>query len=189
MSGPLDDVVHLLVTSENTPRNIDGMDHARCAALHNAIFKHAWIAAGRDGDAFTAQSRPWLEFHPHAAQDSHFHPSVLAFLREARALPLSHQINFFYYFWGLNCEVGGHEDCFPEDDRTVTLYASAFDIAGQPDGLVYVPSIGLMGLSDIENIAMTKAHTELSSTSISPTSQCPSSHGKSSSASSQFGSR
>ncbi|KAK5123118.1 hypothetical protein LTR85_003316 [Meristemomyces frigidus] len=113
------------------------MDSERCAALHNAIFEHGWISSGRAADAFTTQSRPWLELNPQAAQNAGFHPLVLAFLRKARALPPNHPVHFFYYFWGLHCELGGHEYCFPESDRTLTLHGTHPEHATQPDGLVY----------------------------------------------------
>ncbi|KAK4543619.1 hypothetical protein LTR36_005264 [Oleoguttula mirabilis] len=138
MSAPLESIGHLLVTPENPPRDIDGMDHERCAALHNAIFQHGWVSSGRDVDDFVSQSRPWLDFNPQAGQYG-LHHSVLAFLRDARALPLNHQVHFFYNVWGLNCALGGqcHEYCFPESDQTLTLYGTYPELASIPDGLIY----------------------------------------------------
>ena len=38
----------LLITAENSARtDRPGMDHARCAALHNYLVKYAWVAEGR----------------------------------------------------------------------------------------------------------------------------------------------
>lgn len=98
MSAALEQIAHLLVTPENSPWELNEMDSERRAALHNAIFTHGWVTSGRDADDFIAQSRPWLELNPQAAQDG-FHPTVLAFLQVARALPLNRQVNFFYNAW------------------------------------------------------------------------------------------
>ncbi|TKA76071.1 hypothetical protein B0A55_05700 [Friedmanniomyces simplex] len=133
----LQEVSHWLVTDENPPRDVDGMDHERCAALHNAIFKHGWICSGRDAEDFLPQSLPYLGLDPHLAQDGLLHPSVLAFLRSARALPADHQVHFFYNVAGLNLDYGGHDYCFPDSDHTLTLYGCYPEHAGQPDGLVY----------------------------------------------------
>ncbi|KAK5713398.1 hypothetical protein LTR17_017579 [Elasticomyces elasticus] len=134
MSGPIQAVAHLLVTPDNPPRTDgDGMDHERCAALHNAIYKHGWIASGRDAADFLRQSRPYLDFHPSLAQDDFLHPSVLAFLRAARALPDNHEINFFYHLSSLTYEPGNHEASFPDSDQTLTLYNTAWSYAGKYD--------------------------------------------------------
>jgi len=135
MSQPLDAVAHWLVTPENPPRDVDGMDHERCAALHNAIFKQGWVSSGRDADDFDSQSRPYLELNPEAAHHG-YHHSVVAFLQDARALPANHPVNFFYNVWGLNCMPGGHAYAFPDEDQTITLYSTYPELATQQDGLV-----------------------------------------------------
>ncbi|KAK3645766.1 hypothetical protein LTR56_008953 [Elasticomyces elasticus] len=136
MSESIQAVAHLLVTPDNPPRpDGDGMDHERCAALHNAIYKHGWIASGRDAEDFLRQSRPYLESHPSLAQDDFLHPSVLAFLRAARALPDNHEINLFYHLLGLTYEPGGRDYCFPDSDQSLLLYGTAWSYGN--DGLVY----------------------------------------------------
>ena len=43
----IDEVAHLRVTALQPPTStVDGMDFERCAALHNAIVRHAWTASG-----------------------------------------------------------------------------------------------------------------------------------------------
>ncbi|KAK5696634.1 hypothetical protein LTR97_007938 [Elasticomyces elasticus] len=129
-------VSHLLVTPDNPPTTDgDGMDHERCAALHNAILKHGWVTSGRDAEGFLRESHPYLEFHPSLAQDDFLHPSVLAFLRAARALPGNHETNLFYHLWALNYEPGGRDYCFPDSDQSLLLYGTAWSYGN--DGLVY----------------------------------------------------
>ena len=137
MSQAFDGVAHLLVTADNPPQDVDGMDYERCVALHNAILKHGWTQSGRRADDFEAQARPWLESHPEDDQTA-LHSSVLAFLREARALPPNHPVHFFYNVAGINLEIGGHDDAFPESDNTLTLYDTYMALATQADGLVYM---------------------------------------------------
>ncbi|KAK3651349.1 hypothetical protein LTR56_005806 [Elasticomyces elasticus] len=91
MSQALKSVSHLMVTPGNPPRDVDGLDHERCAALHNAIFKHGWTASGRAAEDFIPQSRPHVELYPQVLQDDRLQPSTLAFLRLARALPMAHE--------------------------------------------------------------------------------------------------
>lgn len=57
MAGPLDRVVHLLVTPDHPPRDhVDGMDSDRCAALHNATYEYGWINSGRTAESFIEQT-------------------------------------------------------------------------------------------------------------------------------------
>ncbi|KAK5701319.1 hypothetical protein LTR17_022691 [Elasticomyces elasticus] len=137
MSDVLEAVEHLLVTPENPPQDVDGMDHERCAALHNAILKYGWVRSGRDADDFDQQSRPWLELHPLTAEDDFLHPSILDFFRSARALLDDQQVNLFYNVWGINHSPRGHEYCFPDEDQSLLLYGTHPSLASQIDGLVY----------------------------------------------------
>ncbi|KAI6834748.1 hypothetical protein KC340_g7170 [Hortaea werneckii] len=125
-----------MVTQQNPAReDTNGMDYSRCAALHNTILQHGWLKTGRSQEEYELVTRPYLEVSPQGGQD--LHPSLLAFLSTARTLPLNHEVNFFYNVCGLTLACGGHEECFPESDQTVTLYGSHMEHASQPDGLVY----------------------------------------------------
>ncbi|KAK5113993.1 hypothetical protein LTR62_003116 [Meristemomyces frigidus] len=137
MSRPLEDVEQYLVTPVNPPRDLDGMDYERCAALHNAIYEHGWIGSGRTAADFLAESRLWLDSHPAAADDPGCHASLIEFLRRARTLPSNHEIQFAYQAWGLDVSLGEHDYAFPDDDQTVTLYQSYMSQCSKPDGLVY----------------------------------------------------
>jgi len=136
MSEVLDAVAHLLVTPENPPQDVDGMDYERCAALHNAILKHGWVRSGRGANDFDQQSRPWLELNPATAEDDFLHPSILDFFRSARVLTDHHQVNLFYNVWGINYGPRGHEYCFPDEDQSFLLYGTYPSLASQPDSLV-----------------------------------------------------
>lgn len=136
-SPPLEAIRPLMVTQQNPAReDTNGMDYSRCAALHNAILQHGWLKTGRSQEEYELTARPYLEVNPQAGRD--LPPSLLAFLSTARALPLNHEVNFFYGVWGLTLAFGGHEACFPGSDQTVTLYGSHMEHASQPDGLVCV---------------------------------------------------
>jgi len=159
MSQELDAVAGWLVTKQNPPRYIDGMDYERCAALHNAIFKHGWVSSGRKADDFDLQARPWLELHPQVNHND-FHPSVVAFLREARALDLNHPVHFFYSVEGINIHGGHHLGIFLEDDQAVTLYSTSPAFATKQDGLVYITHLPMTSVSaDTVTIATIKVAT------------------------------
>ena len=142
MSKHLDEVAHLLVTDENPPREIDGLDHERCAALQNAMLKHAWVRSGRDEEAFLEETVPFIEICGLERPEEKLHHSVIEFYRKARTpcggTPGKDFVNFFYNLRALNGSLGDHEYCFGDDDETVTLYDSTFPFT-KPDGLVSVP--------------------------------------------------
>ncbi|KAI6828139.1 hypothetical protein KC340_g9235 [Hortaea werneckii] len=122
MSKCLDEIEHLLVTDENPPREIYGLDHERCAALHNAILKHAWIRSGRDESAFLEQTAPFIELCELEEPEENFHPSVIEFYRKARSPTITDCLDLFYNIVGLDCALDEHNYCFPEDDQTIRLY-------------------------------------------------------------------
>ncbi|KAI7487589.1 hypothetical protein KC351_g2552 [Hortaea werneckii] len=142
MSEFLDEVEHLLVTDENPPREVDGLDHERCAALQNAILKHAWVRSGRNEETFLEGTVPFIEICGLERPEEELHPSVVEFYRKARTprggTPGKDFVNFFYNLRALNGWFGNHEYCFGDDDETVTLYDSTFPFT-KPDGLVSVP--------------------------------------------------
>jgi hypothetical protein len=45
----LPDISGLLVTPDNPARDdLEGIDYARCVALHNHLVRYTWLADGRD---------------------------------------------------------------------------------------------------------------------------------------------
>ncbi|KAK8102997.1 hypothetical protein PG984_016143 [Apiospora sp. TS-2023a] len=108
-----------LVTPDNPPRtDRDGMDHARCAALHNYLMDLC-LAADADGPidaAAAAQGRGATYFSTHGdaaeAVRSRLHPSLAAFLAAAR-----HPEAPLFYF----------VDCMPlpNDDEFTGLFDNA----------------------------------------------------------------
>ncbi|KAK5130470.1 hypothetical protein LTR08_001992 [Meristemomyces frigidus] len=143
-ASPLDAVVNLLVTPENPPRDIDGMDSERCIALHNAIFLHGWISSGRAAEDFDAQSQTWFGFYGEGDSER-FHPSLRAFLHEARVVLYDYNApKFSFHVLGLQCpaDLGmwiNSPDRWDEEDsdRILTLYATYPTFASKYDGLVY----------------------------------------------------
>lgn len=82
-----------LVTPNNPPRtDLDGMDYARCAALHNYLVDYYLAADGRLGVATEGSRATYFSTHGDAAEAirPRLHPSVAAFLMAARdfATPL-----------------------------------------------------------------------------------------------------
>ncbi|KAI6889755.1 hypothetical protein KC360_g32 [Hortaea werneckii] len=141
MSMYLDEVAHLLVTDENPPREIDGLDHERCAALQNAMLKHAWVRSGRNEETFVEGTVPFIETCGLERPEENLHPSVVEFYRKARTpcdgMPGKDFVHFFYNLRALTCSLEDHEYCFDDgDDDTITLYDSTSQFT-KPDGLVY----------------------------------------------------
>nr|OQO32128.1 hypothetical protein B0A51_00971 [Rachicladosporium sp. CCFEE 5018] len=131
-----------MVTHEHPPReDVDGMDHARCAALHNAILKHGWVTSGRDAADFDRIARPLIDIESDSDRDAH--PSVRAFLATALTLEdtsefKDQKMNFFVYVSTLQCWEDWHDYCWPDgDDRALTLYQTLMGHASKADGLVY----------------------------------------------------
>ncbi|EEA26446.1 hypothetical protein TMatcc_005283 [Talaromyces marneffei ATCC 18224] len=140
------------VTEEHPLREVGGLDHERCAALHNLIVERGWTTSGRSlGDLDT---RTWWECYggdaalldsPHAAKLS---PSVVAFLKTAwhgYASTAQPPHSFFRYLAGL-CSPDDLWDNVmydeEEDDsnkkRYVTLYMANWALgASHPLGLVF----------------------------------------------------
>lgn len=82
-----------MVTQENPAReDTNDIDHSQCAALRNVILQHGWLKSGRSQEEFELTAHPYLELNPQAGQN--LYPSVLTFLRAARALPLGHKMEF-----------------------------------------------------------------------------------------------
>jgi hypothetical protein len=141
MSAPLERVQHLLVTPENPPRDIDGLDVERCVELHNAILEHGWLSSGRSVEDFESQCPPFYEHAPEIF-DEKCNASLKAFLLGARERRSGAEgdFSFFYNVSGLICEFGRHDYYIDEENRVFCLYMVGAGLYSKPDGLVYVPS-------------------------------------------------
>lgn len=140
-ASQLPDVSGLLVTA-HTPARSDllGMDHKRCAALHNYLVHYAWVAEGRApaglyGDA----PNTFFAVHGAAAEAlrPRLDPSLAAFLATARLPPTDALEPAPFFFW-----VSG----LGEPDDLLANYAA--DLFDEPeDSLVnlYFPNIGQGG--------------------------------------------
>lgn len=75
----------ILVTAEHPARpSNSGMDHARCAALHNHLVRYAWLAEGRLLDSLQTNNSFFTTYGEDAeAVRSRLEPSVIAFLETA----------------------------------------------------------------------------------------------------------
>ncbi|KAH6684234.1 hypothetical protein B0J14DRAFT_572439 [Halenospora varia] len=129
-----------LVTPENPPREIEGLDYERCANLHNYILQYAWIASSRHISDFVRQS--WYERHRDDGEEAfdRLEPTLLQFLKSAFDPP-QYEVSFFYWANGLNYPNNlwtnwqayrqGEEDEY----RFLTLYRA--NEMSHSDGLVY----------------------------------------------------
>ncbi|KZZ92173.1 hypothetical protein AAL_06383 [Moelleriella libera RCEF 2490] len=137
------------VSAGQPVREVQGLDHERCAALHNLIVERGWAASGRS--LSDLDRRTWWECHgggselsPQAAKLS---SSVIAFLQTAQhghALTAQPPHAFFRYHAGLcspedlweNANYGEGEDD-SNKKRFVTLYMANWALgASHPLGLV-----------------------------------------------------
>lgn len=134
----------LLVTKSHPARN-DGstMDVARCAALHNYIVQHGWLASGRSLDDLPRQS--YFEQHSGAIAEAVFGNQVDPYLLSFFKSVITNRLDVSFHYWvgglydpGLLFESAGSfpENMEDEEGRVVTLYA-----VGQPishgAGLMY----------------------------------------------------
>ncbi|KAL6871873.1 hypothetical protein J3F83DRAFT_732919 [Trichoderma novae-zelandiae] len=140
------------VTAAHPLRDVDGLHHQRCAALHNLIIERAWTASGRSPSHLDRRS--WwacyggdahMQLSPHAAKLS---PSVVAFLQAAwhgYAITAQPPHAFFRYLAGLsspdrlwdNASYGDDEDD-SDKRRYLTLYMANWALgASHPLGLVF----------------------------------------------------
>ncbi|KAL7812408.1 hypothetical protein V8C44DRAFT_349429 [Trichoderma aethiopicum] len=138
------------VTAEQPLRNLKGLDHERCAALHNLIIERGWTASGRS--LSDLDRRSWWECYGGDAQlSSHaakLSPSLIAFLQAAwhgYTMTAQPEHAFFRYLVGLstpdqlweNANYGDDEDD-SNKRRYVTLYMANWALgASHPLGLVF----------------------------------------------------
>lgn len=136
MSIPLERVQDLLVTVNNPPRQIGGLDFERCIQLHNAILEHGWLSSGRSAEDFQTQCPPFYERATEVI-DENCNESLKAFFQGARdAPPGTHRFNFFYNVSGLDCAFGWHGYYTEQEDRVLRLYTVSEGLFDDPDGLV-----------------------------------------------------
>jgi hypothetical protein len=129
-----------LVTPQNPPRPVDGLDHERCAALHNYLCQYAWISSNRDLGEFEPQS--WFERHGSEAEDvrEHLTASLLDFLEAAYDDP---DVSLFYWTSGFNSPDRLWTNWEPfadagQEHRRLTLYSTHIGLLGDhSDGLCY----------------------------------------------------
>lgn len=148
----LPDITSLLVRPDNPPRDdLEGMDYARCAALHNYLIQYAWLAEGRPLATLNANSNFFTAFGDPAAAEAcrpRLDPSLAAFFDAAivsRPADDTHEyLPFSVFAWGID----GPNRLFEESiadmndqpvDSLVRLYAietglSAMDGGG---GVIY----------------------------------------------------
>ena len=86
----LPDITSLLVRPDNPPRDdVEGMDYARCAALHNYLVQYAWLAEGRPLATLNSNSTNFFTAFGDEAEAlrPRLHPSLVAFLEAAMIPP------------------------------------------------------------------------------------------------------
>ncbi|KAI0839678.1 hypothetical protein F5Y06DRAFT_12269 [Hypoxylon sp. FL0890] len=132
----LPNVDGLLVTPDNPARaDLSGMDHARCASLHNYLVHYAWLSEGREAAGLHGNNT-YFTTHGAAAEAlrPRLHPSLAAFLDAAILPPADGPEPAPFFFWadGLS-----HPNSLFADQ--------AADLYNEPaDSLVclYFPTIG-----------------------------------------------
>ncbi|KAI4865534.1 hypothetical protein F4820DRAFT_291354 [Hypoxylon rubiginosum] len=140
----LPDVNGLLVTADNPARaDLIGMDHARCAALHNYLVHYAWVSEGRSPASLHGSNNTFFTTHGAIAEAlrPRLHPSLAAFLAAAILPPAddpeAEPAPFFFWV----SELSNPDDLFANETA---------DLFDQPaDSLVclYFPNIGQGGES------------------------------------------
>ncbi|GFP56220.1 hypothetical protein TASIC1_0006039000 [Trichoderma asperellum] len=135
----LPDVSNLLVTADNPARDdIPGMDHERCAALHNYLLHYAWLAEGHPSSSLRNITNTFFTAHGTAAEQlrPRLNMSLATFLDTAKLPPAGpERPPFFFWASGLS-------------DPELLFEEWLADMFDQPaDSLVwlYFPNIGQGG--------------------------------------------
>jgi len=134
---PLDEVRHLKGTPTNPESDSsDHLDFERCAALHNAIVKHTWVATGRDLNDLPIQ-HVWPPDDESALQEGRkgLHPDVISFLERAVVNP---EGEFFLYIGYLVKALWEQVDALDLDEDAVALYLSHDDSSLSGIDLMFV---------------------------------------------------
>ena len=128
-SDPLEEVRHLHVTAENPVSSTnEHLDFERCAALHSAIVKHAWVARGRDLADLDQAKRVWPPADPAVLKEAQerLHPDLIGFLE--RALHWNDGFsNFFHFTGGLAMNELWWQSTDDDDGDCIMLYVSNND--------------------------------------------------------------
>ncbi|RMZ85694.1 hypothetical protein DV736_g6557, partial [Chaetothyriales sp. CBS 134916] len=133
------------ITVQNPVRQIDGLDHERCAALHNLILEHGWQQSGRELDDL--DRRTWWDLHEASVDPAIINDDVISFLKVAQEgyAEASPGHCFQRYLAGLSLPDQLHNNVMygPDEDdsnkrRYITLYmANPYLQSSHPLGVVY----------------------------------------------------
>ncbi|GIC87289.1 uncharacterized protein Aud_003673 [Aspergillus udagawae] len=130
------------ISAANPVRNLDGMDHERCSALHNEILYRGWVGSGRRSDELPSQT--WWDYNaPPRDTLNRLSPSLVAFLKQARFLPYEENLDysFFYFVAGLVNSEGllsvSERGAYLDNERFVFLYYATAYKAGDQQGIFF----------------------------------------------------
>ncbi|KAI2629289.1 hypothetical protein GGS26DRAFT_560121 [Hypomontagnella submonticulosa] len=150
-----------LVTPENPAREDGTLDHVRCAALHNKLVEHAWVAEGRPLDEL--ERRSYFQRYGEDANEvrGRLDQSLVSFLE---SIIVSDELPAFF-FWVE--DISSPADMFSvqqmfqefegEPNRFLTLYNTNLGLGGHSLGLVYDQRLHRATLSlGIEDLDFTK---------------------------------
>lgn len=153
MHFPVFDAIRDQLVSDYNPARVEGdLDYERCAALHNAIVRHGWIASGRSPDDLPLETCWGSDEEGREADADRLQPSMIEFLKRAYNTELpdteplynfqSRSYKFFYFLDGL-VEPQGHEfyallnDFGDFPGHYMTLYTPNDRLGSHAQGLMY----------------------------------------------------
>ncbi|KAI1745122.1 hypothetical protein F4680DRAFT_175437 [Xylaria scruposa] len=175
-ASQLPDVSSQLVTALN-PANTDllGMDHARCAALHNYLVHYAWIAEGRAPATLHSNTNTFFTVHGAEADAlrPRLDPSLAAFLSTALLPPTGAPEPPPLFFWANG--ISGPDELFANwaadlfdqpEDSLVSLYFPNTGQGGESGGGVlyhqgHHRAVVFMHMDDYDYALPVEKHPEL----------------------------
>jgi hypothetical protein len=172
----LPDVSEHLVTADNPARtDLPGMDHARCAALHDYLVHYGWMADGRAPTGLQDHRRTYFTAYGDAAEElrPRLDPSLAAFLDTALVLPREAAApTLFFWVAGVSnpfflLRTSDMADLYDEpEDSLVCLYSPNIGEGGELGGGLFYhqPShraAVFMNMDDHEAALPVMAHPEL----------------------------
>lgn len=175
----LPDISGLLVTPDNPARNdLEGMDYARCAALHNYLVRYSWLADGRDLATLNDNSTTFFTIYGAEAEAlrPRLHPSLAAFLDTAMEPPLGDDSHnppppFFIFAWRLSTpnllfeEVIGDLHDQPVDSLVRLYCVGGLSDEGGGGGVLYHQRFHrvsvFMHIDEYDNALPAEEHPEL----------------------------
>jgi len=130
------------VNSKQPPRETDGLDVDRCAALHNTLLLYGWICSGKKIPQMEKKS--WWSRHGSQSLKELLRPSIVRYLSKIFDVP-GH--NLFYHVSGLArppdmlmlgdvLEDQDRDDLRKEKYRYIVLYSTSKDHVSHPAGIV-----------------------------------------------------